>query len=106
MFLKSKFPTTLKLFPAPGIGEVDQAIAAPLGKGTIKFQGSLWRAQVWYSAEKPTESRQLMPNEMVWVIGRIGLTLLVQPYAVAPREGLELEPNALAKLKPFSASRF
>ncbi|HEY9643058.1 MAG TPA: hypothetical protein V6C57_21390, partial [Coleofasciculaceae cyanobacterium] len=65
MFLKSKFPTTLKLFPTPGIGEVDQAITAPLGKGTIKFQGSLWRAQVCQSPDQPMASRQLLPNEMV-----------------------------------------
>jgi membrane-bound ClpP family serine protease len=86
MFSKSK---TLKLFPIPGIGAVDQAFAAPLGKGTIKFQGSFWRAQLWQSADASSASRQLLPNETVWVVGRIGLTLLVQPYTAVAREGFE-----------------
>ncbi|MBI4780657.1 MAG: NfeD family protein [Oscillatoriophycideae cyanobacterium NC_groundwater_1537_Pr4_S-0.65um_50_18] len=89
MFLTSKFPKTVQMFSIPALGKVDQTIAAATGRGRIKFQGSLWGAEIWQSSGRSATSRTLLPSEQVWVIGRIGLTLLVQPYVSAPSESLD-----------------
>ncbi len=84
MFTPSKFPVTIQMFPTPALGKVDQEIMVASGKVRIKFQGSLWGAEVWQSSSRAFASRPLLPSEQVWVIGRVGLTLLVQPYASVP----------------------
>jgi hypothetical protein len=98
MLLTSRFMGTLKLFTTPDIGEVYQSIATPHGKGRIKFQGSLWPAQAWNIPDEQTA--ELMPHDLVWVIGRVGLTLLVQPYRISA--AIEEDPN-LISLPPIAA---
>jgi membrane protein implicated in regulation of membrane protease activity len=88
MFATSKFPVTVQMFPIPALGKVDQTMAAASGKVRIKFKGSLWGAEIWQSSNRLSASKPLMPSERVWVIGRVGLTLLVQPY-------VSLQPSQL-----------
>lgn len=92
VFTPSKFPTTLKLFTTPQLGEVDQTIADP-AKGRIKFQRSLWSAQIWHLSSQFSYFKPLSPGELVWVLGRVGLTLLVQPYDLSSHAPIELAPN-------------
>ncbi|MBW4658311.1 MAG: hypothetical protein KME15_06530 [Drouetiella hepatica Uher 2000/2452] len=82
--MPSKFPVTVQMFPIPALGKVDQAITVANDKVRVKFQGSLWGAEIWQPSSRASASRSLLPSEQVWVIGRVGLTLLVQPYGSVP----------------------
>jgi hypothetical protein len=108
----STAPKTIKLFAIAGLGEVYQAFAE--GHGRIKFHGSFWRAQLHrvdsllvngqltegsfidgqigddQIGDDQPHQRRLTPGELVLVVGRFGLTLLVQPYdATLPSDVLE-----------------
>ena len=87
----STAPKTIKLFAIAGLGEVDQDFAE--GHGRIKFHGSFWRAQLHKVDSQPVNGqlvegqlegqsylRCFTSGELVLVVGRFGLTLLVQPY--------------------------
>ncbi|MBD3884771.1 NfeD family protein [Phormidium tenue FACHB-886] len=82
----SKAPKTIKLFATAGLGEVYQTFVE--GYGRIKFHGSFWRAQLHQLESLPgtgqSYPRGLTPGELVVVVGRVGLTLLVQPYDSTP----------------------
>ena len=106
----STAPKTIKLFAIAGLGEVYQAFAE--GHGRIKFHGSFWRAQLHQLESQSSNGqlvdsqlvdsqldgqldgqpylRRLTAGELVLVVGRLGLTLLVQPYdANLPTDVLE-----------------
>ena len=78
----STAPKTIKLFAIAGLGEVYQDFAE--GHGRIKFHGSFWRAQLHrvdsQSVNGQPYLRRFTSGELVLVVGRFGLTLLVQPY--------------------------
>jgi membrane protein implicated in regulation of membrane protease activity len=63
-----------ELFPSPDTGIVDQAIA-PNQPGRVKYQASYWPARLY----QVTGSVQLQAQQAVQVVGREGITLLVQP---------------------------
>lgn len=66
-------PRSIELFPQPYTAEVVQPIA-PQQRGRVKFRASFWPARLYQADE-----RQLLPTERVSVIGRDGITLLVEP---------------------------
>lgn len=65
------------LFPTPLIGIVECAIA-PNQTGRIKYKASYWSAKL-YKGDRPTAT--LTPGQRVDVVGREGITLLVQSLA-------------------------
>ena len=79
----TKAPKTTQMFAIAGLGEVYQSFAE--GRGRIKFHGSFWRAQLYPGGNQSITDQQdklhrFTPGELVLVVGRAGLTLLVQPY--------------------------
>ena len=82
----STAPKTIKLFAIAGLGEVYQVFAK--GHSRIKFHCSFWRVQLNQTGNQPTNgqlvedqsySHRLTTGKLVLVMGRFGLTLLVQP---------------------------
>lgn len=63
-----------QLFPEPLPAKVEEDILSN-GVGQVKFQASLWRAKL-YSA---TAQIAFLKGQTVSIVGREGLTLLVQP---------------------------
>lgn len=66
--------TTVELFKKTGLGKVERTIA-PNQKGRVFFEGTYWPAR-WHF---PTEIGIAEVETWVTVLGRQGLTLLVQP---------------------------
>jgi hypothetical protein len=64
---------SIKLFPQPARGHVEQSIA-PEQMGRVRFQGSIWKAKFAESHYKP-----VMPGDSVAVLGVQGITLVVTP---------------------------
>ncbi|PSB14008.1 hypothetical protein C7B61_11395 [filamentous cyanobacterium CCP1] len=64
---------SIKLFPQPAHGHVEQAIA-PDHAGRVRFQGSIWKAKFADSHSEP-----VLPGELVKVLGVQGITLIVVP---------------------------
>ncbi len=71
--------SAVELFEKPGLGKVDQAIA-PDHQGRVYFEGTYWPAKL-YSADTPFIAEV---ESAVSVLGRQGLTLLVQPFVTNP----------------------
>ncbi len=69
-------PPTTQLFKKIDMGKVEEMIT-PDRSGRVRFQGSFWRARLLNSTGKH-DRLQILPGEWVKVVGRIGLTLLVQ----------------------------
>jgi membrane protein implicated in regulation of membrane protease activity len=63
-----------EFFSTPQVGVVDQMIA-PNQPGRIKYQASYWPARLY----QVKGSIQLDSQQVVQVVGREGITLLVQP---------------------------
>lgn len=63
----------VKLFPGNVYGTVEKPITATQ-TGRVRFQGSSWKAR-FYHPDYPT----VVGGESVKVIGRQGITLLVEP---------------------------
>ena len=63
-------------FEQPGFGKVERVIA-PNQPGRVFFEGTYWSAR-WH---RPTEISIAEVESWVTVLGRQGLTLLVQPNA-------------------------
>lgn len=64
--------TQIQMFPYPMEGQVEQAIA-PHKPGRVKFQSSIWPAQFYQDTHSTAA-----PSDPIIVIGRRGITLLVQ----------------------------
>jgi membrane protein implicated in regulation of membrane protease activity len=71
--MKATPDKSIKLFPQPAHGQVEQAIA-PEHAGRVRFQGSIWKAKFADSHYEP-----VMPGESVKVLGVQGITLVVVP---------------------------
>jgi membrane protein implicated in regulation of membrane protease activity len=63
-----------EMFTTPEIGVVDKVIA-PNQPGRIKYQASYWPARLYQVGG----TIQLDSQQVVQVVGREGITLLVQP---------------------------
>lgn len=65
---------TIELFDQPGTARVDRLIAADQ-RGRVYYEGTYWHARFY------TLNAQLQAEVSSWVtvIGRQGITLLVQP---------------------------
>jgi membrane protein implicated in regulation of membrane protease activity len=74
------FPDTVQLFPRPGFGSVDWAIA-PNCPGRVSFQATTWPAKLYQ-----TDGRTVIqPHQLVQIVGMQGITLLVQPITELDR---------------------
>ena len=71
------FSSTTVWFDAPSLVKVDKAIA-PAQVGRVKFQGSFWTARFQSAACRVGVGA----GEWVWVVGRQGTHLLVEPVRV------------------------
>lgn len=63
----------VKLFPEIVYGIVEKPIASTQ-TGRVRFQGSTWKAR-FYSSDSPTA----VCGDSVKILGRQGITLLVEP---------------------------
>ncbi len=75
----SDFLQNTDLFPLQGQGIVQQAILPPYS-GRVRFRATYWPARL----SQTTTLGKLQPGDPVEVVGRDGLTLLVQP--LPPRQ--------------------
>lgn len=64
----------IKLFSKPATGIVEETITATV-PGRVRFQATHWPARLYGQYNQVT----LLPNDLVMVVGRQGLTLLVVP---------------------------
>jgi membrane protein implicated in regulation of membrane protease activity len=67
---------SLDRFTYSGLGAVESTIA-PTQTGRVHYQATHWPARL----ANPRCTQTLNPGDVVQVVGRQGLTLLVQPYA-------------------------
>ncbi|MEO0533433.1 MAG: NfeD family protein [Cyanobacteria bacterium P01_A01_bin.123] len=81
--------TTVELFKKTGLGKVERTIA-PNQKGRVFFEGTYWPAR-WHF---PTEIGIAEVETWVTVLGRQGLTLLVQPNRSAIAENSQINDAA------------
>lgn len=70
----SSFYPAVQIFPYPGNGIVTETITTTQ-RGRVKFDSSYWPARL-HEINVPT---RLTPQDLVIVVGREGMTLLVQP---------------------------
>lgn len=68
----------VKLFPLAVYGIVEKTITATQ-TGRVRFQGSSWKAR-FYHPDYPAA----VSGESVKIVGRQGITLLVEPKDTAP----------------------
>lgn len=81
------FTGTVKMFPQPLLGIVEQAIAYNQ-RGRVKFDGTYWPARFY----NPDCQATVSPNQFVTVVAREGITLLVVPIdpVTVPEPHLEM----------------
>ncbi len=77
-------PATITLFPKPGTGIIEEIITESQ-PGRVNFQATYWPARLY----NPEQEITLLPNTLVTVIGRQGITLLVVPVSEAAESNLE-----------------
>lgn len=73
MNLSTTLPTTIEMFDRPALGQVVKAVS-PNQRGRIKFDATYWFAR--FSDSNITET--IVPGMLVLVVGREGITLLVE----------------------------
>lgn len=66
----------VKLFPEIVYGVVEKPIASTQ-TGRVRFQGSSWKARFYYPDHPPAAC-----GDSVKVLGRQGITLLVEPKGI------------------------
>jgi len=73
---RSSIFSTLTLSPSQCQGFVDQVVT-PFRSGRVYFQATYWPARL----SQTSTSKKLPPGAPVEIVGREGLTLLIQPIA-------------------------
>ncbi|MBD1939115.1 NfeD family protein [Microcoleus sp. FACHB-68] len=87
------FTDTVKMFPQPLLGIVEQAIAYNQ-RGRVKFDGTYWPARFY----NPDCQATVSPNQFVNVVAREGITLLVVPIdpITLPESPIEMSDSEAA----------
>lgn len=88
LFASETATSSVEIFSQPGLGFVERTIT-PTQLGQIKFQGVFWRAQLYDQSKDAV----LQPASPVMVLGRKGITLLVETIT---------EPDVAAASDSFS----
>ena len=71
--VRSNTTSSVKLFRQPGTGKVEKTINHT-HPGRVKWRASSWPAQFYQTDSK----EMILPGEPVSVVGRQGITLLVE----------------------------
>lgn len=71
--IRANTTSSVKLFGQPGTGKVEQEINHT-HPGRVKWRASSWPAQLHQTDTK----EMILPGEQVSVVGRHGITLLVE----------------------------